>query len=96
MFTYSAETVDILFTGLCNVMEFLEVHTLVDGTKMFHCGICGHSMSDRSNMRRHLLYKHTKPATATCPYCHKTFRNQFSRDCHVGRKRCLKKMLFNP
>lgn len=81
-----------------SVMQFLEVRNYDDGSKVYHCGLCGYQSVDRSNMRRHLILRHTKNMDVLCPHehCRKSFKNRYHLRMHLNSKACLRDVLFDP
>ena len=59
--------------------------SVVDSTGLnaFHCQICGKTAPNKSNMKKHMLVIHAKPANIPCPHCHKTFPNKYYLRYHI-------------
>jgi len=53
------------------------------GLIAFHCQICGKTAPNKSNMKKHMLVIHAKPANIPCPHCHKTFPNKYYLRYHI-------------
>ena len=49
----------------------------------YTCQICGKTAPNKSNMKKHMLVIHAKPANIPCPHCSKSFTNKYYLRYHI-------------
>ena len=68
-----------------------DVYSFISRTEngLYQCGLCLKISRDGSNMRRHMMIKHSEPTNEECLQCHRVFPNRFylarhSKICSVN------------
>ena len=68
-----------------------DVYSFISRTEngLYQCGLCLKISRDGSNMRRHMMIKHSEPTNEECLQCHRVFPNRFylarhSKICSVS------------
>ena len=69
------------------------VYTYISRTAngFYQCGLCGKESRDGSNMRRHMMIRHSEPTNEECGNCHRIFPNRFYLSRHL--KGCSQEVL---
>jgi len=62
-----------------------DVYTFISRTAsgLYQCGLCGKISRDGSNMRRHMMIRHSEPTNEECESCHRIFPNRFYLSRHI-------------
>jgi len=78
-----------------DVMQYKTKIKNEHGEEVFKCTLCGKISKDNSNMRRHMILKHSQPSYTPCKYCNKVFKHAYNLNDHYRRKACLKNMWYD-